>query len=61
MDRQTPNVPFFVDTGSIAADFFQLMGTEFAWSTARFSLQSEFMLVPVDATADGTCSFTRGT
>lgn len=53
----TPNVPFFVDTGSIAADFFQLMGTEFAWVNGPFSLQSEFMLVPVDATAEGDLFF----
>jgi len=53
----TPNVPFFVDTGNIAADFFQLMGTEFAWVNGPFSLQSEFMLVPVDATAQGDLFF----
>ncbi len=44
----TPNVPFVVDTGDIAAHDFQLLGLEAAWINGPFSVQSEFALVPVN-------------
>ncbi len=52
-----PNVPFFVDTGNIQADFYQLLGAEAAWVNGPFSLQSEFVLVPVHATAQDELLF----
>jgi phosphate-selective porin OprO/OprP len=42
------SVPFFVDTGSIPAEFDQLLGVEFAWIQGPFSVQSEYMYVPVE-------------
>lgn len=42
-----PNVPSFVDTGAIPADFFQLIGTEFALVEGPLSVQAEYMLAPV--------------
>jgi phosphate-selective porin OprO/OprP len=45
----TPNVPFFVDTGDIPADFFQLGGIEMAWVNGPLSLQGEYALTSVDA------------
>ncbi|MBX3444325.1 MAG: hypothetical protein KF774_18125 [Planctomyces sp.] len=53
----TPNVPFFVDTGNIPADWFQLIGLEAAWVRGPFSLQGEYNFVPVDADA-GSLLFT---
>lgn len=44
-----PNVPFFVDTGDIAADYFQLIGSEFAWINGPFSIQSEYVCTVIDA------------
>lgn len=52
-----PNVPFFVDTGEIPADMFQLVGLEGAWVRGPFSLQSEYYLTPVDTTTQGTLLF----
>jgi phosphate-selective porin OprO/OprP len=40
-------VPFFVDTGNIPAENWQLLGAEFAWIAGPFSIQSEYMHVPV--------------
>lgn len=42
-----PNVPWFVDTGAIPADFFQLYGWEFALIEGPFSVQAEYVLTPV--------------
>lgn len=42
-----PNVPAFVDTGTIPADFFQLVGFEFAVIEGPASIQAEYMLTPV--------------
>jgi phosphate-selective porin OprO and OprP len=43
----TPNVPYFVDTGNIAADWYQLYGLETLLNEKQFGLQVEYMLVPV--------------
>ena len=42
-----PNVPFLVDTGFIAADFYQLIGPEVAAVWGPVSFQSEASVVPV--------------
>lgn len=42
-----PNVPFFIDTGNIAALDYQLHEIEFAWSIGSLYLQAEYFLVPV--------------
>jgi phosphate-selective porin OprO and OprP len=44
----TPIVPFFVDTGTMGASHYQLMGLEASWVRGPFSLQSEYVVVPVD-------------
>jgi phosphate-selective porin OprO/OprP len=41
------NVPFFVDTGNIPTDFYQLGGLEVAWVNGPLSMQSEYVLAPV--------------
>ncbi len=55
----SPNVPFFVDTGNIPADFFQLAGADFAWVNGPFSLQAEYLCTSVDAD-NGTTPFFGG-
>jgi phosphate-selective porin OprO/OprP len=55
----TPAVPFFVDTGSIAADYFQEADFEFAWTSGPFSVQTEYALSVIDA-ADGTSPLMQG-
>ena len=47
----TPNVPFFVDTGTISADYYQLIGLEAAGVRGPFSASAEWVLVPVDGGA----------
>lgn len=42
------NVPFFVDTGNIPSDHFQMVGLEGAWVYHVFMIHSEYMLVGVD-------------
>lgn len=42
-----PNVPFFIDTGNIAALDYQLHEIEFAWSIGSLYLQAEYYWVPV--------------
>lgn len=54
-----PNVPFFVDTGFIPSDYFQIGGLETAWIHGPFSLQSEYMMCSVDA-EDGSNPFFDG-
>jgi phosphate-selective porin OprO/OprP len=44
-------VPFFVNTGNIAAENAQLLGAELAWVHGPLSIQSELMHVPVEQTA----------
>lgn len=50
-DQADPlNVPFFVNTGTIPADHWQLIGGEFALILNRFSVQSEYVYTPVART-----------
>lgn len=53
----TPNVPFFINTGKIAARTYQLLGWEAALVKGPFSLQSEATLTPVDSTFYGSLLF----
>ena len=43
-----PNIPFFVDTGTLQARSYELWGVEFAQSVGSWWVQSEMFLVPVD-------------
>ncbi len=52
-----PNVPLFVNTGFFDADQTRLVGTEFAWISGAFSLQSEFMLDSVHRTQGDEATF----
>jgi phosphate-selective porin OprO/OprP len=42
------NVPFFVDTGNIPTDSYQLFGLEAAWIEGPFSAQAEYVWAPVN-------------
>jgi phosphate-selective porin OprO/OprP len=42
------NVPFFVDTGNIPSDHFQMVGVEAAWVRQFFMIHSEYVLTVVD-------------
>ncbi|MBP3956379.1 hypothetical protein J8F10_13930 [Gemmata sp. G18] len=53
----TPNVPNFVDTGRIAASFYQLVGLEALLVRGPLSAQSEYVLVPVDTNKSGAVYF----
>ncbi|MBY0589652.1 porin [bacterium] len=48
-----PNVPNFVDTGNIPANSYQLIDFEAAIVHGPFSIQSEYMYVPVDQMGGG--------
>jgi phosphate-selective porin OprO and OprP len=52
-----PNVPFFVDTGFFAAESFSLLGVETALVDGPFSLQAEYMHVPVESNQWGGLAF----
>lgn len=52
-----PNVPFFVDTGPIATDSFQLLGLEAAWVHNSLSLQGEFIAATMDSHDSGSLFF----
>lgn len=52
-----PNVPFFVDTGNIPADSYQLIGLEAAWVCGPFSVVSEYIGAPVNSKNDGALYF----
>lgn len=51
------NVPFFVDTGNIPADSYQLVGLEAAWVCGPFSVVSEYMGAPVNSKNSGGLYF----
>ncbi|WLD11165.1 OprO/OprP family phosphate-selective porin [Planctellipticum variicoloris] len=57
LGANTPNVPFFINTGKIAARTYQLFGWEAALVKGPFSLQSEVTLTPVESTYDGGLLF----
>lgn len=52
-----PNVPFFVDTGNIPADSYQLVGFEAALVCGPFSVVSEYIGAPVNSKNDGSLYF----
>lgn len=52
-----PNVPFFVDTGAIPADTFELVGLEAAVVDGPLSVQAEYTLVPVHSQPGETLYF----
>lgn len=52
-----PNIPNFVDTGIIPANFYQLVGTELLLIRGPFSVQAEYILVPVSTTDRGAVYF----
>lgn len=52
-----PDVPFFVDTGALAAQHFQLVGSEIAAVLGPLSIQAEYVYSPVALAAGGTASF----
>jgi phosphate-selective porin OprO/OprP len=49
-----PNVPFFVDTGPIPANRYELYGLESAIVNGPFSVQAEYVLTPVHTFSSGT-------
>ncbi len=57
----TPNVPFFVDTGEIAADHWQLFGLETAWVAGPLSVQAEQVWMPPSASPAATARCGDGT
>ena len=58
LGASTPNVPFFVDTGNIAANAYRLHNVEFACSLGSLYLQGEYFLVPVDQLSGANLLFT---
>jgi phosphate-selective porin OprO and OprP len=52
-----PNVPFFVDTGLLPADGYQLCGLEAALTWESFSCYGEYMWAPVDRINADSVSF----
>jgi phosphate-selective porin OprO and OprP len=52
-----PNIPYFVDTGAIPADFYQLVNAEALLIRGPFSLQSEYQLMPVSTLDRGAVYF----
>jgi phosphate-selective porin OprO/OprP len=51
------NIPFFVDTGFIPANFYQLLNAEMLWVRGPFSVQSEWQLMPVSTLDRGAAYF----
>lgn len=51
------NVPFFADTGDFRAHSFQIMNAEMALVWDAFSIQGEYLVVPVDAHGAGSLVF----
>ena len=58
LGASTPNVPFFIDTGNIAANAYRLHNMEFACSLGSLYLQGEYFLVPVDQLGGANLLFT---
>jgi phosphate-selective porin OprO/OprP len=51
------SVPPFVDTGAIPAESDQLFGVELAWTQGPFSVQSEYIYVPVQQSGGPNLQF----
>lgn len=56
-DPVNPATPFFVDTGSIAADHSQLAGLEFLWVNGPLIVESEVVVAPVHLDNGNTANF----
>lgn len=52
--------PIFLDTGVINAQQYQLFGTEFIWTAGPWSMQSEYVWVPINP-VDGPTATLQGT
>lgn len=52
-----PNIPFFVDTGRIPANFYQMIGSELLLVQGPFSIQAEYILLPVRTLDRGAVYF----
>lgn len=59
-DASNPATPYFVDTGNIAAQYAQLFGAEFLWVNGPLSVQSEYVLAPVNRTLGPDALFQGG-
>lgn len=53
----SPNVPFFVDTGTLIADQDTRAGLELAWVYGPFSIQSEYMCAAANRIGDPNVFF----
>lgn len=56
-DTEGISVPFFVDTGKMAADYGQLLGFEGLWVRGPVSLQGEYIFAPVNRDGSPDASF----
>ncbi|MCX8140270.1 MAG: porin [Gemmataceae bacterium] len=52
------NLPALIDTGRIPAHFYQLLVGEALWIRGPFSVQGEYLLVPVSTRTQGAVYFT---
>lgn len=52
-----PNIPFFVDSGQIPADFYQMIGSELLLVHGVASVQAEYILLPVSTLNRGGVYF----
>jgi phosphate-selective porin OprO/OprP len=59
-ESENISVPFFVDTGNLAAHNNQLYGLESVFTWGAFSVQGEYMFVPVDRTTGDNVTFSAG-
>lgn len=59
-DASNPATPYIVDTGNIAAQYAQLFGAEFLWVNGPLSVQSEYVLAPVNRTSGPDALFQGG-
>ncbi|MCS7270628.1 MAG: OprO/OprP family phosphate-selective porin [Gemmataceae bacterium] len=53
----SPNLPILIDTGPIPATFYQLLVGEALWIHGPFSMQGEYLLVPVSTRQYGAVYF----